>query len=151
MIYFSDVTCVRNKMSLRNYLGKKWNSYKFRFLPWVVFNMTDKTARQCTMSGQSVDKEKIIKNLENIFESFAQYLSLRDDLTQYEQLHHKNQDILRGVAGFSLVRGPSSVSGAGMGVYVSSGQAVCGSVVCLYPGTVYQPYQPILLQFIFRY
>jgi len=137
------------------YIGKKWSSYKFRFLPWVVFNVSEKTARQCTQSRQKVDQGKIVKNLENIFQNFTQYLCLRDDLSLYDQLHHENQDILRDVGGFSLVIGPSSVPGAGMGVFISSGQAVCGSVVCLYPGTVYQPYQPILLQslgnqYIFR-
>ena len=141
--------------TLWTYTVKKWSSYKFRFLPWVVFNMSDKTARQCNLSGQRVDQGEIVKHLENIFQHFTQYLCLKDDLTLYDQLHHENQDILRDVAGFSLVRGPSTVPGAGMGVFISSGQAVGGSVVCLYPGTVYQPYQPILLQslgnqFIFR-
>ena len=137
------------------HICKKWESYKFRFVPWVVFNMTEKTARPSTKAGESVDEAEIVKSLENLFNSFDQYLCLKDDLTLYDNLHHKNQDILRAVAGFSLVRAPSTVPDAGLGVFISSGQAVCGSVVCLYPGTVYQPYQPILIQsltnqFIFR-
>lgn len=142
-------------MKYLNLIAKKWSSYKFRFVPWLVFNMTEKTARPSTQLGENVDKAEVLQSLENIFSSFEQYLSLKDDLTLYDELHHKNQDILRQVGGFSLVRAPSTVPDAGLGVFIGSGQVVAGSVVCLYPGTVYQPYQPILLQsltnqFIFR-
>lgn len=141
--------------SLWNRLSNKWSSYKFRFLPWVVFNMSEKTARPCTLAGESVDKDQIMKSLEKIFQYFDQYFCLKDDLTLYEQLHHNNQDILRQVGGFNLARAPSTVHEAGLGVFLSAGHAARGSVVCLYPGTVYQPYQPVLLrslanQFIFR-
>ena len=33
---------------MRNLLDKlavKWKNYKFRFVPWVMFNMTNKTSR----------------------------------------------------------------------------------------------------------
>ena len=33
---------------MRNLLDKlaaKWKNYKFRFVPWIMFNMTNKTSR----------------------------------------------------------------------------------------------------------
>ena len=48
--------------------------------------------------------------------------------------------------GFSLSVGPSGLAGAGRGVYISRGEVRAGSLVCLYPGTVYQPQDPVLLQ-----
>ena len=40
------------------------------------------------------------------------------------------------------------MAGAGRGVLVVGGAVPRGALVALYPGTVYQPYQPILLQSI---
>eukprot|EP00092_Neocalanus_flemingeri_P032545 GFUD01035395.1.p1 GENE.GFUD01035395.1~~GFUD01035395.1.p1 ORF type:complete len:269 (+),score=69.68 GFUD01035395.1:58-864(+) len=136
-------------------VSQKWSAYKFRFVPWLVFNMTDKTARHSTQMGDRVDQVDVLQSLESIFNSFEQYFSLKDDLTLYDELHDQHQDILRQVAGFSLVRSPSTVPEAGQGVFIGSGLAPAGRVVCLYPGTVYQPYQPVLIQsltnqFIFR-
>merc|ERR1719419_744729 len=123
-------------------ISKKWSSYKFRFVPWVVFNMTERTAKSSSIHEENSDiflKEKIIKDIKSI----------------YKDLHLRHQCVLRKVAGFNLSVAPSSVSGAGQGVFIDHGYAKRGSVVGLYPGTVYQPYQPILLQsiankFIFR-
>ncbi|XP_067842306.1 SET domain-containing protein 9 [Heptranchias perlo] len=57
--------------------------------------------------------------------------------------------------GFSISRATSSLSFAGRGVFVTTGRVSKGAVVCMYPGTVYQQYEPILFQsvcnpFIFR-
>jgi hypothetical protein len=59
---------------LWNFISKKWSSYKFRFVPWVVFNMSEKTARPSTQVGESIDKDEIIKSLENSLKTFEQYL-----------------------------------------------------------------------------
>ena len=47
---------------------------------------------------------------------------------------------------FSLSIDQSGLAGAGKGVYISRGEVLAGSLVCLYPGTVYQPQDPVLLQ-----
>ncbi|XP_041049273.1 SET domain-containing protein 9 isoform X2 [Carcharodon carcharias] len=57
--------------------------------------------------------------------------------------------------GFVINRATSSLSFAGRGVFVTTGKVPKGTVVCMYPGTVYQQYEPILFQsicnpFIFR-
>ena len=56
----------------------------------------------------------------------------------------KNSDILFGNAGFRLDVQPSSIEGAGTGVFVREGHVSPGQIVALYPGTVYQPYHPVL-------
>ncbi|DBA03261.1 TPA: hypothetical protein N0F65_011620 [Lagenidium giganteum] len=50
----------------------------------------------------------------------------------------KGTDVLRDLLGFSLTVAPSTVKGAGNGV-ILNGQASIGSVVALFPGTVYLP------------
>uniref|UniRef100_UPI00398F34C0 SET domain-containing protein 9 isoform X2 n=1 Tax=Pristiophorus japonicus TaxID=55135 RepID=UPI00398F34C0 len=59
------------------------------------------------------------------------------------------------ILGFILSRATSSLSFAGRGVFVTTGRVPKGAVVCMYPGTIYQQYEPILFQsicnpFIFR-
>ncbi|GCB64219.1 SET domain-containing protein 9 isoform X1 [Scyliorhinus torazame] len=57
--------------------------------------------------------------------------------------------------GFIINRATSSLSFAGRGVFVTTGKVPKGTVVCMYPGTIYQQYEPIFFQsvcnsFIFR-
>ncbi|XP_048379833.1 SET domain-containing protein 9 [Stegostoma tigrinum] len=57
--------------------------------------------------------------------------------------------------GFIISRATSSLSFAGRGVFVTTGRVPKGAVVCMYPGTIYQQYEPIFFQsicnpFIFR-
>ncbi|XP_069483401.1 SET domain-containing protein 9 isoform X2 [Ambystoma mexicanum] len=57
--------------------------------------------------------------------------------------------------GFSLLEGPSTLAAAGTGVFISEGVVPRGAVVSMYPGTIYQVYEPIFFQsignpFIFR-
>ena len=46
---------------------------------------------------------------------------------------------------FELKLAPSTISGAGRGVFVKSGKIQKGQIACLYPGLVYQPWDKILL------
>ncbi|KAM8792445.1 SET domain-containing protein 9 isoform 2-T2 [Eudromia elegans] len=65
------------------------------------------------------------------------------------------QEVLFGTLGFSVARDRSSLPSAGTGVFVSRGFVPKGTVVSMYPGTVYRKYEPIFFQslgnpFIFR-
>ncbi|XP_016055301.1 PREDICTED: SET domain-containing protein 9 isoform X1 [Miniopterus natalensis] len=67
----------------------------------------------------------------------------------------KPEEILCKTLGFSVARAPSSLVSAGRGVFITQGRAPRGAVVAMYPGTVYQKYEPIFFQsignpFIFR-
>lgn len=77
-----------------------------------------------------------------------------------EHTHHgrhivRPEEILYKTLGFSVACAASSLASAGRGVFVSRGSAPKGAVVSMYPGTVYQNYEPIFFQsignpFIFR-
>ncbi|KAF7484255.1 SET domain-containing protein 9 [Marmota monax] len=67
----------------------------------------------------------------------------------------KPEEILYKTLGFSVARATSSLISAGRGVFVTKGLVPKGAVVSMYPGTVYQKYEPIFFQsignpFIFR-
>jgi len=104
---------------------------------------------------KDVSNEAHLKTLEEFFKTWEQYNHLKDDIGMYKKLHNSNQRRLLGQAGFSLEVKISNIPGAGRGVFVKDGQVKEGDLVCLYPGTVYQPHHPILIQslgnqFIFR-
>ncbi|CAH2296306.1 SET domain-containing 9 [Pelobates cultripes] len=72
-----------------------------------------------------------------------------------ENNHLRAEDIVYNSLGFCIVRGPSTLRSAGAGVFVCKGRVQKGAVVSMYPGTVYQNYEPIFFQsignqFIFR-
>ncbi|XP_074851660.1 SET domain-containing protein 9 [Carettochelys insculpta] len=65
------------------------------------------------------------------------------------------EEVLFNTLGFSITRDRSSLISAGTGVFVTKGFVPKGAVVSMYPGTVYQKYDPIFFQsignpFIFR-
>ncbi|XP_037655390.1 SET domain-containing protein 9 isoform X3 [Choloepus didactylus] len=67
----------------------------------------------------------------------------------------KPEEVLYNTLGFSVALAPSSLISAGKGVFVTKGLVPKGAVVSMYPGTVYQKYEPIFFQsignsFIFR-
>lgn len=66
-----------------------------------------------------------------------------------------SDDIQIQSLGFCVDRMPSSVPLAGVGVFVTKGFVPKGTVVAMYPGTVYEAYEPIFFQsirnpFVFR-
>uniref|UniRef100_A0A8C2VES8 SET domain containing 9 n=1 Tax=Chinchilla lanigera TaxID=34839 RepID=A0A8C2VES8_CHILA len=72
-----------------------------------------------------------------------------------QQNMFKPEEILYETLGFSVARATSSLISAGRGVFVTKGLVPKGAVVSMYPGTVYQKYEPIFFQsignpFIFR-
>ncbi|KAM6230330.1 SET domain-containing protein 9 isoform 2-T2 [Porphyrio hochstetteri] len=65
------------------------------------------------------------------------------------------EEVLVDALGFSITRDQSSLVSAGTGVFVTKGFVPKGTVVAMYPGTVYRKHEPIFFQslgnpFIFR-
>ncbi|XP_029432718.1 SET domain-containing protein 9 isoform X2 [Rhinatrema bivittatum] len=158
----------------------RWRSYRYRFVPWIALNLARK--RRTTRHVAEDSKDKIISDpavlgiLLKIFQALI-ISNFRDDLvllpeairSKYKELCtiHRTAGnglkqspctpgrILFDTLGFSINRGPSSLISAGMGVFVSKGSVPKGAVVAMYPGTVYQKYEPIFFQsignpFVFR-
>ncbi|XP_072219695.1 SET domain-containing protein 9 [Leuresthes tenuis] len=149
----------------------KWRSYRHRFVPWVVFNLSrnEKTLRQVTESSKDklIPDEQVSQSLLRLFRILlrshgglqaaqVRFLPrISSEQEQYGGYPVCGDDAMLQSLGFCIDRKPSSLPFAGTGVFVTKGFVPKGAAVALYPGTVYQPYEPILLQsirnpFVFR-
>lgn len=153
----------------------KWKSYRHRFVPWVVLNLSknEKTLRQVTERSKDklVSDEEVSQSLLQLFGAllrshWANHGELRAAQTHFlrqvtsEEYHCGGNpvcgdDAMLQSLGFCIDRKPSTLPFAGTGVFVTKGFVPKGVTVAMYPGTVYQAYEPILLQsirnpFVFR-
>ncbi|KAL6104256.1 setd9 [Pungitius sinensis] len=158
-------------------LQNRWKSYRHRFVPWVVLNLSknEKTLRQVRERSEDklVPDEEVSQSLLQLFGVLlrsrgAAHGELRAYQTRFLGQVTSEEDPRGGVSvcgddddamlqslGFCLDRKPSSLPFAGTGVFVTKGRVPKGATVAMYPGTVYQFYEPILLQsirnpFVFR-
>ncbi|XP_068995625.1 SET domain-containing protein 9 [Embiotoca jacksoni] len=154
----------------------KWKSYRHRFVPWVVLNLSgnEKTLRKVTERSKDklVPDEVVSQSLLKLFRVLprthgthhaelraAQAPFLPQVVASEEEpvggYPACGQDAMLQSMGFCIDRKPSTLPCAGTGVFVTKGFVPEGVTVAMYPGTVYQPYEPILLQsirnpFVFR-
>lgn len=138
-----------------------WRCYRHRFVPWVVCNLSknEKTLRQVTKRSEDkpISDEQVLRSL---LELFTVLLGNHGDLQATKNNRHGGnpacgQQAMLQTLGFCIDRKPSSLPSAGTGVFVIKGFVPKGTTVAMYPGTIYQPYEPILLQsiknpFVFR-
>ncbi|KAM9329148.1 SET domain-containing protein 9 [Gastrophryne carolinensis] len=167
---------------VRALLGR-WRSYKYRFVPWLALNLTRnrRTLRYVSDGGSDkvIPDEVVHCTLASLFQALFQAdVSKQRDLlnmlpsstkSKYPSVEssealtgHSEQEvalraseILQRSLGFSIERRQSSLESAGVGVFVSRGTVPKGAIVGMYPGVMYQNYEPILFQsignpFIFR-
>ncbi|XP_042309369.1 SET domain-containing protein 9 isoform X2 [Sceloporus undulatus] len=168
-------------------LWSRWEAYKYRFVPWIAFNLRHKRRTLRFVPEESKDKivsdEDVLKTLLKTFRALfindlgrqmfllnflpevkSKYPELqtvrsmisraKDDNLQ-SQIFFNPEEILFNTLGFSITRSRSSLISAGTGVFVTKGFIPKGTVVSMYPGTVYEKYEPIFFQsignsFIFR-
>ncbi|XP_062870388.1 SET domain-containing protein 9 [Trichomycterus rosablanca] len=158
-------------------LAQKWKSYRHRFVPWIALNLqkNQRTLRQ--VKHQSEDKrisdDQVLATLVHLFTALLkndasnQSKKLRLLPTSYQPMNHITHnaeaqglkvpptDTMLQVLGFCVEKMPSSLESAGTGVFVTQGLVPKGVTVAMYPGTVYQADNPILIQsirnpFVFR-
>ncbi|XP_073538230.1 SET domain-containing protein 9 isoform X1 [Phyllobates terribilis] len=158
----------------------RWRSYRYRFVPWVALNLTrNRRTLRCVSAGRG-DKVVADDDVSSSLVTFFRVLFTWDIKKQTELLtllpsttramypapdasgqqhrpHHTvhPEDAIYKCLGFCIDRRPSSMEAAGTGVFVSKGFVPKGAVVSMYPGAVYQNYEPIFFQsignpFIFR-
>ncbi|XP_029381293.1 SET domain-containing protein 9 [Echeneis naucrates] len=156
-------------------LQNKWKSYRHRFVPWVVLNLfkNEKTLRQVTERAKDklVADEEVSRSLVKLFgvllrshgvdhgglraaRAHSPKLTTREE-EQYGGDPACGHNAMLQTLGFCIDRQPSTLPFAGTGVFVTKGFVPKGSTVAMYPGTVYQAHEPILLQsirnsFVFR-
>lgn len=158
------------RSTLNRFLNK-WKSYRHRFVPWIALNLSknERTLRQ--VSERCKDKPapdaEVSRALLQLFGVLlhTHRAKHRDAQNNFERLtgqeDHCRGDLICGhdamfqTLGFCIARKPSSLALAGTGVFVTKGLVPKGAIVAMYPGTVYQPYQPIFFQsirnpFVFR-
>lgn len=132
---------------------KKWKSYKYRFVPWLIFNFKNRSVQREVKQYQDD-----ILNHDSLVDSVFEVLSLLSGhLSPFEspqKQHERANQLLLSRLGFELRRQRSAVPGAGRGVVVRRGVVPAGAVCAWYPGTVYLPGDPLLLaslgnQFVF--
>ncbi|XP_073418789.1 SET domain-containing protein 9 isoform X2 [Dendrobates tinctorius] len=158
----------------------RWRSYKYRFVPWVALNLTrNRRTLRCVSAGggdKVVADDDVCSSLITFFRVlFTQDIKKQTELLpllppttratypapdasgQQHRPHHTLHpaDASYKCLGFYIDRQPSSMEAAGTGVFVSKGLVPKGAVVSMYPGAVYQNYDPIFFQsignpFIFR-
>lgn len=156
-------------------LHHKWKSYRHRFVPWIALNLSknENTLRQVTNGAEDklIPDDEVSHALRKLFGRL-----LRSHWAKHDELRTAQTFFLRGLTikegpceedlangddamlqslGFCIDRKPSTLPSAGAGVFVTKGFVPKGATVAMYPGTVYQTFEPIFLQsirnpFVFR-
>ncbi|XP_012696238.2 LOW QUALITY PROTEIN: SET domain-containing protein 9 [Clupea harengus] len=151
-------------------LEVKWKSYRHRFVPWIAVNLqrNERTLRQVTARSEdkTVPDVEVFASLVKLFTALMKNDPIKQEVlslihTSVQSIYPQNSSktqtdpvrVMLDTLGFCIERGPSSL--AGTGVFVTEGSVPKGVTVAMYPGTIYQTYEPILLQsfgnpFIFR-
>ncbi|XP_059085938.1 SET domain-containing protein 9-like [Tigriopus californicus] len=132
---------------------RSWKSYKYRFLPWLAFNLPQQVKNQSAEFLKA--DEAYIKELFELFQVFTKpklELLFRDNAKRwnhFSELNKVNNNVLLEQFGFKVGVQTSNISGMnGLGVFVTEGYIRQGQLVALYPGAIYEPFQPILFQSI---
>ncbi|XP_051898332.1 SET domain-containing protein 9 isoform X2 [Pristis pectinata] len=165
-------------------LFSRWKRYKYRLVPWIALNVGRNPRTIRFVPETSLDKvisdgaieTSLLKLFSALFRrdlsNQAEFLNMlpesiqskyKDILTHFQSVKETKgnridfnpEGAMFEALGFVIRRATSSLSSAGRGVFVSTGKVPKGTVVCMYPGTVYQQYEPIFFQsicnpFIFR-
>ncbi|NXV70556.1 SETD9 protein, partial [Atlantisia rogersi] len=167
-------------------LRRRWDAYKYRFVPWLALNLRRKRRTLRYVPESSQDKitsdEDVFETLLKLFKALfindlsrqehilsllpevkCKYLGLLTEqkpsklnlCDQQGQHVFSPEEVLFDALGFSITRDQSSLVSAGTGVFVTKGFVPKGTVVSMYPGTVYRKHEPIFFQslgnpFIFR-
>ncbi|CAG0882704.1 unnamed protein product [Darwinula stevensoni] len=135
----------------RNVLGK-WKNYRYRFVPWIATNLKDRNLRLATSDADKIVSDgRLVSSLVEVMSKFEMSVEKKD----WPEIHLKNLKVMHKVCGFTIRKGASKLPHGGTGVGVADGEIPEGTLVALYPGTRYMPWNPILLQslgnpFIFR-
>ncbi|KAG0725947.1 SET domain-containing protein 9 [Chionoecetes opilio] len=130
-----------------------WNSYKYRFVPWLTFNLKYRTVRAVEEGGGEGDsvvgEAEVVEQLFTVITTLQKACPPLPPRPPPHLLRHyslRNREAMQSSFGYSVRVTPSSVAGLGSGV-VLEGQsgASRGQLMALYPGSLYLPQQPVLL------
>ncbi|XP_020891831.1 SET domain-containing protein 9-like [Exaiptasia diaphana] len=133
-----------------------WRGYKYRFVPWLTFNLKNRTVREVPSIAQDsiIPTDELLHSLTTFIGELHKHDQKACDLNKYSQ-REANLHVMKEFFGYQVERRSSLLSGGGQGLFVTSGEVPRGSLVALYPGCIYWPHEPILFQsisnqFVFR-
>lgn len=131
---------------------RSWKHYRYRFVPWLAFNLSDRSTRYVdSASTDKILEDKVItETLIKLFTAFHDNLNTTDlfDYPSASYFYNINNDSVYKILGFKTRKIKSEIPEGGEGVGVIEGKVPKGCVVSLYPGAVYQPTDPIFYQSI---
>ncbi|TRY79115.1 hypothetical protein TCAL_06596 [Tigriopus californicus] len=115
---------------------RSWKSYKYRFLPWLAFNLPQQVKNQSAEFLKA--DEAYIKELFELFQVFTKpklELLFRDNAKRwnhFSELNKVNNNVLLEQFGFKVGVQTSNISGMnGLGVFVTEGYIRQGQLVAL--------------------
>ncbi|KAK6740759.1 hypothetical protein RB195_008919 [Necator americanus] len=122
--------------------------YGYRFAPAVYANLVRRD-RSAIPSTIDISREEIDSQLRTTLEILASEFAAIDFRKPVPVgLRERASALLERHLSFKLSRKPSTIEGCGLGVFVENGSIAPRTVVSLYPGTIYDPWDSILLQSI---
>ncbi|OQV12747.1 putative SET domain-containing protein 9 [Hypsibius exemplaris] len=125
-----------------------WNSYKHRFVPWIALQVHK---RKLVKAGQlraipPVELQAAVGELVKYLDSVPVRTAIRDPFAPPSESAEIDRKCLADLVGFSLRVRKSRIPKSGRGVFVDRGVVQPDTLVALYPGTVYDAGEPVLLQ-----
>ncbi|KAI8509921.1 SET domain-containing protein 9 [Branchiostoma belcheri] len=139
-------------------LRARWQAYRYRFVPWIAVNLKDRKVRSVPKGTQDkiIPDSAVLSTLVEFFtalEGGPANRSPHNSSNRTDDAPYQPANKLQSYG--DTQRKESSVVGAGRGVFVTKGTVPAKTVVSMYPGTMYYPFEPILLQsianpFVFR-
>ena len=128
-------------------LKRLWSSYRHRFVPWLILNWR---TRQIAIRSEVVLQRNITEHVYRLKELVSCLaVSIPEDYL-YRDIRlltagERGKEVMKKCFGFVCELGASSISKGGQGVFVREGRIAKGDLVAIYPGTLYSPYDPLLL------
>lgn len=129
--------------------------FPITFKGCVISYVTYRTVREVP----NVSQDNIIQEntLQQLLTGILSALHENEARTDTVELNTRDTalEVMKDKLGYKIQRKPSLLSGGGEGLFVTQGVVPRDSLVALYPGTVYWPYEPIFFQsianhFVFR-
>ncbi|CAJ0600518.1 unnamed protein product [Cylicocyclus nassatus] len=122
--------------------------YKWRFAPLVHMNLARRDRNTIPLTI-NITKEEVDSQLQSVLRILSSEFAPLDFHKRIPaEQRARATELLTKHLSFALVRKSSSLKGCGQGIFVAKGPVPALRVVALYSGTIYDPWDSILLQSI---
>ena len=127
-----------------NTFKEAWSRYRHRFVPWLLLNWRTRRIAVTTFHRDTSEHVAMLEELvSRIAMALPDHYLYRDRIPS--QAGNSGREAMKNCFGFVCERRESSVDKRGTGVFVTEGRVPEGTLVAIYPGTLYLPFDPLLL------